>query len=149
MDRRSFALHKRDLGEWPMIGIVKVALNRPLTFIVMAIVIAIAGILAAMRTPVDIFPDPHSGDRCGLAICRSVARRNELAHHEYARAGDDDHRQQYRTYGKPVLQGIGIIKAFFQPGTRYPHRDGADHIHFADGAAIDAAGRQSAADPEL
>lgn len=38
-----------------MIGIVKVALTRPLTFIVMAILIAIGGILAAARTPVDIF----------------------------------------------------------------------------------------------
>ena len=40
-----------------MIGIVRVALARPLTFIVMAILIAIVGILAAVRTPVDIFPD--------------------------------------------------------------------------------------------
>ena len=40
-----------------MIGIVKVALHRPLTFIVMAILIAIAGVVAAVRTPVDIFPN--------------------------------------------------------------------------------------------
>lgn len=39
-----------------MIGIVKVALHRPLTFIVMAILIAIVGILSAARTPVDMFP---------------------------------------------------------------------------------------------
>ncbi|MFX6409624.1 efflux RND transporter permease subunit, partial [Acinetobacter baumannii] len=35
----------------------KVALTRPLTFIVMAILIAIVGVLAAARTPVDIFPE--------------------------------------------------------------------------------------------
>ena len=40
-----------------MIDIVKVALHRPLTFIVMAILIAIGGVLAAVRTPVDIFPN--------------------------------------------------------------------------------------------
>ena len=40
-----------------MIGIVRIALSRPLTFIVMAILIAIIGVLAAIRTPVDIFPD--------------------------------------------------------------------------------------------
>ena len=40
-----------------MIGIVKVALHRPLTFIVMAILIAIVGILSAARTPVDMFPN--------------------------------------------------------------------------------------------
>src|ERR1700712_5209819 len=39
-----------------LIDIVKVALTRPLTFIVMAILIGIVGILAAVRTPVDIFP---------------------------------------------------------------------------------------------
>ena len=40
-----------------MLDIVKIALHRPLTFIVMAILIAIFGILAAVRAPVDIFPD--------------------------------------------------------------------------------------------
>lgn len=40
-----------------MIGIVRVALSRPLTFIVMAILVAVVGVLAAVRTPVDIFPD--------------------------------------------------------------------------------------------
>ena len=40
-----------------MIGIVRIALSRPLTFIVMAIVILLGGILAALRTPVDIFPE--------------------------------------------------------------------------------------------
>ena len=40
-----------------MLGIVKTALHRPLTFIVMAILIALGGLIAAFRTPVDIFPD--------------------------------------------------------------------------------------------
>ena len=40
-----------------MIGIVRTALARPLTFIVMAILIAVVGVLAAIRTPVAIFPD--------------------------------------------------------------------------------------------
>jgi len=40
-----------------MIGIVRIALLRPLTFIVMAILILIIGVLAAIRTPVDIFPN--------------------------------------------------------------------------------------------
>jgi multidrug efflux pump subunit AcrB len=39
-----------------MLDIVKVALHRPLTFIVMAILIAMGGTLAAMNTAVDIFP---------------------------------------------------------------------------------------------
>jgi multidrug efflux pump subunit AcrB len=37
--------------------IVKVALNRPYTFVVLAILIAIFGSLSAVRTPTDIFPN--------------------------------------------------------------------------------------------
>ena len=40
-----------------MLDIVKIALHRPLTFIVMAILIAIFGVLSAIRAPVDIFPE--------------------------------------------------------------------------------------------
>lgn len=40
-----------------MIGIVRVALQRPLTFIVMSILIGVAGLFAAFRMPVDIFPE--------------------------------------------------------------------------------------------
>jgi multidrug efflux pump subunit AcrB len=40
-----------------MIAIVRVALQRPYTFVVLALVVLIVGPLAALRTPVDIFPD--------------------------------------------------------------------------------------------
>ncbi len=40
-----------------MIGLVRIALRRPYTFVVLALVILIVGPLAALRTPVDIFPD--------------------------------------------------------------------------------------------
>ena len=36
--------------------IVRLALRRPYTFIVMAVLIAIGGVLTIARTPVDIFP---------------------------------------------------------------------------------------------
>src|SRR6202162_1479396 len=38
-------------------GIVKVALNRPYTFIVLALLILIAAPVVILRTPTDIFPD--------------------------------------------------------------------------------------------
>ena len=48
----------RDLGAFcRMIGIVRIALRRPYTFVVLALTILIIGPLAALRTPVDIFPD--------------------------------------------------------------------------------------------
>ncbi|PNU03485.1 efflux RND transporter permease subunit [Novosphingobium guangzhouense] len=100
-----------------MIGIVKVALNRPLTFIVMAILIAVGGIFAALRTPVDIFPEikvpviavawqytglpPQDvGDRMVTPYERVLTTTvNDIEHIE---------SQSY--------QGIGIVKIYFQPG---------------------------------
>jgi RND family efflux transporter MFP subunit len=40
-----------------MIGVVRIALRRPYTFVVLALLILIVGPLAALRTPIDIFPD--------------------------------------------------------------------------------------------
>ena len=40
-----------------MLGIVRLALRRPYTFIVVALLILLIGTLAALRMPVDIFPD--------------------------------------------------------------------------------------------
>src|SRR5580693_4365530 len=39
-----------------MLAIVRIALSRPYTFVVLAILIVIAGVLAATTTPTDIFP---------------------------------------------------------------------------------------------
>ena len=65
-----------------MTWIVRVALERPLTFIVMAILIVIAGALAALQTPTDIFPDiriPVIG--VAFSVYRPVARRDGRPHH--------------------------------------------------------------------
>src|ERR1700752_4718412 len=40
-----------------MLGIIRIALERPYTFIVLAVVILIFGTLSAIRTPTDIFPN--------------------------------------------------------------------------------------------
>ena len=40
-----------------MLALVRIALNRPYTFVVLALLILIVGPLAALRTPTDIFPD--------------------------------------------------------------------------------------------
>lgn len=39
-----------------MLGIVRIALSRPYTFIVLALLILIIGPLSALRMPTDIFP---------------------------------------------------------------------------------------------
>ena len=40
-----------------MTAIVRIALRRPYTFVVLALFLLIVGPLAAARTPVDIFPE--------------------------------------------------------------------------------------------
>ena len=40
-----------------MLALVRIALRRPYTFVVLALLILIFGTLAALRTPTDIFPD--------------------------------------------------------------------------------------------
>src|SRR3546814_1078185 len=54
-----------------MIALVRTALARPLTFIVMAILIFGIGILAIARTPVDIFP------RIGVPVISVAWSRSE------------------------------------------------------------------------
>ena len=101
-----------------MIDLVKVALHRPLTFIVMAILIGIAGVLAVLRTPVDIFPDiripviavawNYSGlppqdmsDRIVTPYERTLTTTvNNIEHIE-----------------SQSMPGIGIVKIYFQPGS--------------------------------
>jgi multidrug efflux pump subunit AcrB len=40
-----------------MTALVRIALRRPYTFVVLALLLLIVGPLAAWRTPVDIFPE--------------------------------------------------------------------------------------------
>jgi multidrug efflux pump subunit AcrB len=40
-----------------MIWLVRIALRRPYTFVVLAVLILIFGPIAALRSPTDIFPD--------------------------------------------------------------------------------------------
>ena len=99
-----------------MTWLVKVALDRPYTFIVMALMILIFGPLAAVRTPTDIFPNigipvvgvafSYAGlspDEMGARIVASYERFlsnnvNDVEHSE-----------------SQSMPGLGIIKIYFQP----------------------------------
>ncbi|MDB5710146.1 MAG: transporter [Sphingomonas bacterium] len=100
-----------------MIGIVRVALSRPLTFIVMAILIGLIGVLAAFRTPVDIFPDIKvpvvaiawqygglSPDEMSGRIVTPFERVLTTT------VNDIDHVESQS------MPGIGVVKIYFQPG---------------------------------
>ena len=54
-----------------MIDFVRIALSKPYTFVVLALMILLSGVLVAFRTPVDIFPrHPDPGGRCGHGSTR-------------------------------------------------------------------------------
>src|ERR1700733_750967 len=99
-----------------MLAIVRLALKRPYSFIVMAILIALFGGLAVVRTPVDIFPNikipvvaaawSYSGlspDDMAGRIIYYYERQLSLA------VNDIDHIESQS------LTGVGIVKIFFHP----------------------------------
>jgi len=100
-----------------LIGIVRIALARPLTFIVMAILIGIVGILAAIRTPVDIFPN------IGVPVIATAWQYQGLSPDQMSgrmitpferilttTVNDIDHIES------TSLPGMGVVKIYFQPG---------------------------------
>ena len=100
-----------------MIWIVRVALERPLTFIVMAILIVLLGPIAAMQTPTDIFPDIKI-PVIGVAFQYTGLSPDEMAGRiitPYERGltttvNDIEHIES------TSIPGMGIEKIYFQPG---------------------------------
>ncbi len=101
-----------------MNAIVLIALKRPYTFAVLAILILIFGGRAALRTPTDIFPN------IGIPVVAVVWTYTGLTPEDmsgrvvyyYERAltttvGNIEHIESESLYGR------GIVKIFFQPGT--------------------------------
>jgi CzcA family heavy metal efflux pump len=100
-----------------MIRLVKIALDRPYTFVVLAILILIAGPLAAIKTPTDIFPN-IGVPVIGVAWQYSGLSPDEMAGRIVApfervlavTVNDVAHTESQS------LPGAGIIKIYFQPG---------------------------------
>jgi CzcA family heavy metal efflux pump len=100
-----------------LITLVRIALSRPYTFVVLALVIVIGGVLAAIRTPADIFPNipvpvvavgwtfngltpEDMSGRILMPYQRSLTTTvNDIEHIEGT-----------------SYPGLGIVKIFFQPG---------------------------------
>jgi CzcA family heavy metal efflux pump len=99
-----------------MLWIVRVALQRPYTFIVLALLILIMGPLAALNTPTDIFPNirvPVIGvawQFAGLPPDEMAGRI--LAPYERSLTTTVNDIQHTESQSLP---GIGIVKIYFQP----------------------------------
>jgi multidrug efflux pump subunit AcrB len=106
-------------GNQTFMWIVRIALERPLTFIVLALLLLILGPLAILRTPTDIFPNidipvvsvvwQYTGlpaddmnNRIVTGFERSLTTTvNDVEHTE-----------------TQSLNGVGLVKVFFQPNVK-------------------------------
>jgi multidrug efflux pump subunit AcrB len=99
--------------------IVKLALRRPSTFVVMALLILLLGITSIKKTPTDIFPEIE------IPVVTVVW--------QYAGLSPDQMAKQITTFGEytissafdnvkniesQTLAGVSVIRIFFQPNVR-------------------------------
>lgn len=99
-----------------MLAIVRIALQRPYTFVVMAMLILIFGVMAWVKTPTDIFPD------IGIPVISAVWTYNGLPpddmsgrviyYYERTLSAQVNDIQHIESQSLP---GYGVVKIFFQP----------------------------------
>jgi multidrug efflux pump subunit AcrB len=100
-----------------MLALVRIALAKPYTFIVMAIGILIVGLLAAVRTPTDVFPDIN------VPVVAVAFTYNGLAPNEMSGRILTSYQRALTTTVNDIehieatsYPGMGIVKIFFHPG---------------------------------
>jgi len=99
-----------------MLGIVRIALSRPYTFVVLALLILIIGPLSALRTPTDIFPDIR------IPVIAVVWQYTGLSPDQMEGRITSPYERVLTTTVNDVehieaksIAGFGIVKIFFQP----------------------------------
>jgi multidrug efflux pump subunit AcrB len=99
-----------------VIGIVKLALRRPYTFVVMALLIMIFGVASALRTPTDIFPNIN------IPVISVVFSYTGLPPDDMAGRIVTFYERSLTTSVNDIehiesqsIPNYGIIKIFFQP----------------------------------
>jgi CzcA family heavy metal efflux pump len=100
-----------------MISLVRIALSRPYTFVVMAIMVFIVGVLAVLRTPTDIFPNIR------VPVVAVAWTYNGLSASEMSGRVLTPYQRALTTTVNDIehieansLPGIGVVKVYFQPG---------------------------------
>jgi multidrug efflux pump subunit AcrB len=99
-----------------MIGIVRIALSRPYTFIVLAILIMIFGVVSALKTPTDILPN------IGIPVIAAVWSYNGMSPDDmsgrvvyYYERSLSSQVNDIEHIESQSLFGYGVVKVFFQP----------------------------------
>lgn len=100
-----------------LVKVVRVALDKPYTFVVMSLLLLILGPLAALRTPTDIFPEIKipviavAWQYTGLPSEQMAGRISTQFQRALTTTVNDIEHIEATSYA-----GIGIVKVFFQPG---------------------------------
>jgi multidrug efflux pump subunit AcrB len=99
--------------------IVRIALHRPYTFVVLALLILMVGPLTIARTPTDIFPN------IDIPVVTVVWNYGGLSAEEMATRIISIYERNLTTTVNDIehvesqsLRGIGVVKVFFQPGAK-------------------------------
>ncbi|MHB8885147.1 MAG: efflux RND transporter permease subunit [Methylovirgula sp.] len=99
-----------------MIAIVRIALQRPYTFVVMAMLILIFGVMSWVKTPTDVFPN------IGIPVISVVWTYNGMPPDDmsgrvvyYYERTLSSQVTDIRHMESQSLTGYGIVKVFFQP----------------------------------
>jgi len=96
--------------------IVRLALSRPYTFVVMGLVILLLGVFAIVTTPTDIFPEIDIPvvsviwNYDGLTTEDMASRITTFSEYTISSAVNDVRSIESQTY-----PGVGVIKIYFQP----------------------------------
>jgi multidrug efflux pump subunit AcrB len=102
-----------------MMWLVRLALKRPYTFVVMSMLIAILGAITILRMPTDIFPD------IDIPVISVVWNYAGLSPEEMEKRIVSQYERGLTTTVNDIehiesqtLTGIAVIKIFFQPGAK-------------------------------
>ncbi|WP_321817091.1 MULTISPECIES: efflux RND transporter permease subunit [unclassified Paraburkholderia] len=101
-----------------MNAIVEVALRRPLTFVVMSILIVLTGVVSIVKTPTDIFPSIKIPVVAVVWTYTGLSPQDMSGRVVYyyertltTTVSNIEHIESQSEYGR------GVVKIFFQPGT--------------------------------
>ncbi len=129
--------------------IVRLALRRPYTFVVMSLLILILGCLAIYSTPTDIFPD------IDIPIISVIYGYSGLSAEEMADRIVSGFERGLTTTVNDIehiesqsLNGLGVIKVF-SPERAYGPGDVADHFSGRVGRPKPTSGNNSAVYPPI
>jgi multidrug efflux pump subunit AcrB len=102
-----------------MMWLVRMALKRPYTFVVMSMLIVILGVVTISRMPTDIFPD------IDIPVISVVWNYSGLSPEEMEKRIVNNYERGLTTTVNDIehiesqsLTGVSVIKIFFQPGAK-------------------------------